>query len=300
MRRLFAWLPRKYQNKLLAGYRKLGRLWIGAFKSYTPERLLETIRALGIREGDTVMLHSAWHELSGFRGSIGDVIDTFVSAVGESGNLVMASLPYRSSAYDYLKTLKCFDVRKTVSAMGLISEFFRRREDVLRSLHPTHPVLARGPGAAALIADHEHCVWACGPGSPFEKLARRDATVLFYNVPFDTFTFFHYIEHIVNDRMPFPLYTDELFDAPCRDARGRDLTVKTYAFSAEAIRRRRFAVLEQRLWRQDLIRQVRFGNSYLLCVRLSEVLDCVEEMMRERVFFYDISDCEFDPQPDKA
>ncbi len=121
------------------------------------------------------MLHSTFELSGGFCANIDALIDTFVRAVGESGNLLMVSLPYRSSSYEYLGRLPYFYARQTSSQMALISAVFRRREGVLRDLHPTHPVLACGSKAELIVSDHEKCAFGCGPGTPFEKLLLLNA-----------------------------------------------------------------------------------------------------------------------------
>ena len=98
----------------------------------------------------------------------------FLDVLGPTGNLLMVSLPYRSSSLQYLSTLKCFDVRKTPSMMGLVSAYFRRRAGVLRSLHPTHPVLAthRAQGQRSVFVD-EGCIVAA-EGNWRETVALAD------------------------------------------------------------------------------------------------------------------------------
>ena len=51
--------------------------------------------------------------------------------------------PEADPAAYYLKR-PVFDVRRQPSEMGLLSELFRRRESVRRSLHPTASVCALG------------------------------------------------------------------------------------------------------------------------------------------------------------
>lgn len=104
--------------------------------------------------------------------------------------------------------------------MGLISETFRRQPGVQRSLHPTHPVLAFGPRAQWIVADHETCLYPCGPGTPFEKLVELRAKILFYGVSEFHFTLHHYLEHLVKDELPFALYEAEPYAVNVIDAAG--------------------------------------------------------------------------------
>lgn len=267
------------------------RRWLArAALSYDGRALIACMRSLGVQPGDTVLLHSSFEDHHGFRGTIQEVTDVFIDAVGLGGNLLMVSLPYRSSSLQYLSALKRFDVRKTPSMMGMMSELFRRRPGVMRSLSPTHPMLAYGPRAAWLIADHETCQHPCGPGSPFEKLVACDAKAVFFNTSFDAFTFFHYLEHLVSSKMQFSLYTDTPFQAQVVDAEGVQSTVPTYAFAVDAMRRRRFAVLEAELRRRRAFKERRIGNGSLLVVRIRETVECVQDMTRRGVYFYDVSD----------
>lgn len=234
------------------------------------------------------MLHSAFSPEHGFRGSINELIDTFAEAVGPQGHLLMVSLPYRSAALDWLQSGRRFDVRRTPSMMGMVSEVFRRRAGVVRSLHPTHPVLVQGPQAARFIAAHPDCLYPCGPATPFDELARADGRVLFFNVPIDMFTFFHYLEHQVSATLPFALYTDSPFDVPVVDASGRVRSVRTYAFAREAIRRRRPERLYDELRARGMVASQRIGATQLLAVRVQDAIACTQDLQQRGKLFYDM------------
>ena len=147
--------------------------------SYTPTQLDYKLKTMGITEGDTILMHSGFKFLNGFNGTPDQVIECILNIIGHSGNLLMVSMPYRGSTYKYLKEGIPFDVNNTMSAMGIITETFRRRPGVVRSLNPAHPILAYGPAAEWIIADHEKTMYSCGKGSPFEKILRLNAKALF-------------------------------------------------------------------------------------------------------------------------
>ena len=235
------------------------------------------------------MLHCAFEQHFGYHGSCEDLIEGYLEVIGPQGNLLMPSMPYRTSALDYLSNLKSFDVRKTPSAMGLVSEFFRRRPNVLRSANPTHPILACGPKAEWFVEGHENCEFGCGPGSVFDKLLQVGGKVAFFNLPFAYFTFFHYLEHRVRPMLRFNLYREPAFDVNVVNRLGRCIVVKSHAFSIDAMRRRRFAVLERWLLDRRAIKKVRLGASYFLLVELTQVVGIVDEMARHGDFFYDMS-----------
>jgi aminoglycoside 3-N-acetyltransferase len=288
LRLLISRLNNAQRARLKALYLASKALFIKRFLSYGSRELESLLRNLGVTSGDTVMLHSSFSS-SGFRGSPKELSDVFLRSVGPNGNVLMVSLPYSSSTYEHLQKKKTFDVRNTPSHMGMISESFRRREDVLRSFHPTHPVLAFGPKAEWLVADHDKCLYPCGPGSPFEKFSQLGGKIVFFNVPFTAMTLFHYLEHLVERTLPFPLYRSESFEVPSIDSTGKTTMIKTRVFSPEAVRRRRPLVLMEELDKQHLVRRKRVGNSRVMCVAASEAIACTEQMTRAGKLFYDVT-----------
>ena len=92
--------------------------------------------------------------------------------------------------------------------MGVITEVFRHTPGVVRSINPAHPILAWGPAASWLIADHENTLYSCGKGSPFEKLVHIQAKALFFDVSLRSMTFFHYLEDLFQDTLPVKLYEE--------------------------------------------------------------------------------------------
>jgi aminoglycoside 3-N-acetyltransferase len=286
LRDLLARFPTQ-KSKLRAIYYGLQQKYVDAFRSYGSADFLEALGSLGIRSGDTLMVHAGFNRLSGYKGTPSELIDTLTRAVGPDGHLLMVSMAYMSSAYDYLKQRKPFDVRKTVSHMGIISETFRRRPGVLRSLHPSNPVLAFGPRADWVVEGHENRRQPCGPGTPFEKLAELRGKVLFYDASIFTQTFFHYLEDMLEDRLAFPLFREELLEANVIDYSGNARIVETYAYSEEAIRRRRPQIMTDELDRLGLIRRARVGNSRLILLATNDVLRVVKEMADRGMFFYD-------------
>jgi aminoglycoside N3'-acetyltransferase len=251
-----------------------------------PAELAEGFSRLGIHRGETLLVHSSFRHDRGFTGSPQDVVECLRAAVGDEGNLLMVSLPFRTSAYDYLKTDPVFDVRRTLSQMGIVSEIFRRRPGVLRSLHPTHPVLALGRDAAWLIRDHEKSTVPCGRETPFGKFRELGGKVLFYDVPFGTFTFIHHIEDLLAGSLPFSVYRDPPMPGRVVDENGRTLVVPTRVFSEEAVRRRRPELLERRLRSKKLISGVRVGRTRLMLLKSDDAVREAMDMAAEGEFFY--------------
>jgi len=254
---------------------------------YDGGKLKLRLTQIGITATDTLMVHANFEPDSGFDGTPLNLDNALVDLVGEKGNLLMVSLPFRGAAYDYLALGKRFNVRKTISMMGLVTEMFRRREGTLRSLHPTHPVLAYGKDAEWLVAGHEHCLYPCGSGSPFEKFHQLKGKILFFDVPFRSITFFHYVEDVLKERLPFTVYNDRLFSVPAVDANGENRVIQTYAFNNDV--RRMADKLEAEMTRQGTIRHGRVGNSRFCLVTAEDVVACFTAMVETGNLPYELA-----------
>jgi aminoglycoside 3-N-acetyltransferase len=289
LKSLISTIPKIERIRLRSVYFNQKKKIIDTFFSYGTAELVTTLHAIGIQHGDTVLVHSSFGPFSGFRGSPEEVVDAFLRSVGPSGNLLMVSMPYLDSSYEYLQTLKCFDIRNTISRMGLISESFRRRGGVLRSLHPTHPVLAFGPKAEWIVSGHENCPYPCGPGSPFEKLLKLNGKVLFYGASAYTFTFYHYLEHLVKDELPFPVYEDQPFKVHVIDHQGQARDVTTYVYSRESIPRRRPGILFAELMRRKQWKKARLGNTRIVLIDVSHAFSSTLDLAKRGIYFYEMS-----------
>lgn len=276
------------KRKIKAFISKIKKKYVDTFLSYSPADLQKKIQELGIQQGDTIMVHSGWVPLNGFQGTAQDAIKIFKEAVGPDGTLLMVSMPYRNAVYEYFEKSKCFNVRRTSGRMGIIAEIFRRQKGVFRSLHPAHPVLAWGKDASWFVRGHENCVFSCGEGSPFEKLAKRNGKVIFFDVEFNTMTFFHYIENVVREQLPFPLYTEKEYDLKVLDYEGQDIHVKAHAFSKAAVAGRRPLLLEKEVLKRQCFSWDKIGNTSIGVINVTDALACGKDMVRRGDFFHKI------------
>ena len=96
-----------------------------------------------------------------------------------------------------------FDARRQVSEMGVLSEAFRRRPGVRRSLHPTHSICAVGPLAGELVEGHHLAPTTFGPGTPFAVMAARHTVILGIGTEyFRNLTQVRAVEDLLGDRFP--------------------------------------------------------------------------------------------------
>jgi aminoglycoside N3'-acetyltransferase len=196
------------------------RAYHDVFCAFTPADLKSALLKLGVVPGDVLMVHSAFDRFLGFQGGPVDVVRTLQEVVGARGTLVMPTIPFQGTAVEYALGDPIFDVRQTVSKMGLITEVFRRSPGVVRSLHPTHSVAVWGSRADAIIAGHEHAETPCGRLTPYGRLLEYDGKILLVGVPPSTMTFCYFVAEEVEPRLPVPVLTRETYPMRWKDGNG--------------------------------------------------------------------------------
>ncbi len=172
--------------------------------------LVGDLRALGVGEGQALMVHSSLRSLGYVLGGAATVVRALVAALGDRGTLVMpafspevsdpARWPDRVLPAEWIERARAqvpaYDADTTPTSMGAIPEAFRRWPDVRRSPHPQVSVCALGPRAERIVAPHA-LAWGEGAGSPFERLADMDAGLLLLGVGFNRAALLHYAESLV-------------------------------------------------------------------------------------------------------
>jgi aminoglycoside 3-N-acetyltransferase len=267
-------------GRVLAGaYVRYRKKIVKTFFSYTPAQLERQLRNMGITAGDTLLMHSAFRVFNGFEDTPAQVVECALNVIEGSGNLLMVSMPYGGSTNEYLKKKIPFDVKNTMSAMGIISETFRRKQGVVRSLNPAHPILAYGPEAQWIISGHEKTMYSCGKGSPFEKILQLNAKAIFFDLSWGHMTFFHYLEDCFKETLPVKLYEDAPVDGIVIDADGKEISVKTYVFSDAARRHRSSRNLQHALITDKGIKEETIGRTKLRVLNLNQVVECAQKLI---------------------
>jgi aminoglycoside N3'-acetyltransferase len=124
---------------------------------------------------------SAYDRMRSIQATPVEMIEILCESVGDAGTVVMPTFP-REELYRLIKEggdcqQVLFDCRRTPSYSGYLTEIFRRMPETERSLHPTHPVAARGAAAAWVTTGHERSHTPFDEHSPFHKLYRCNAMI---------------------------------------------------------------------------------------------------------------------------
>jgi aminoglycoside 3-N-acetyltransferase len=280
-------LPRNLKRALKGRLKHLRLRYARWRRAFDTEELLTCFGRLGLREGDVVLVHSSFDRFEGFTGKPTDVIGALQRAVGPRGAVLMPTIPFTGTAVAYVREQPVFDVRRTPSRMGILSELFRRMPGVLRSVHPTHSVAAWGESARELIADHHCAETPCGRGTPYHRLIEVGGRVLFLGTGIEPMTLFHAAEEIMEPHMPFSPFTTEVFRLLSRTATGETVETKTRLFDPAVSRRRDITLLQPVLKRRGAWREARIGGVDIILLDATDVMDALQTLSKEGHYCYE-------------
>ncbi|MCX7804902.1 MAG: AAC(3) family N-acetyltransferase [Planctomycetota bacterium] len=177
------------------------------------------LRALGIREGDVVLMHSRAtsvaraHDLNkapdlGMRW----VIEALLDAVGPDGLLAVPTFTRTFAKTSEGPTGEVWHPDRTPSRVGSLTNYLLKWPGRFRSDHPTHSVAAVGKRAAEFCAGHS---WREGATTfdwrgPWGKLVEWDGKILWLGTDMRTQTAVHTVEDWM--RLPYMATCTALVD----------------------------------------------------------------------------------------
>ena len=248
----------------------------------TGAEIAKALATIGIAPGDTVFAHSSLRAFGYVEGGADAVIDALTEAVGPTGTVAMPTFTW-DSFHD--KTGVAFDIVRTPSETGRITEVFRQRPGAIRSPHICHSVAAAGAHAQEITQDSPSVY---GKGGPFDTLLRLNAWNLFLGVSFGSCTALHMAEE--QARVP---YRQNRAFHDCRVIHP-DGSV-TASASVEFLRKpgywNDFSRVEAVFEREGVLRQARVGPARILNIRIRDVVNIARRLLDEDVYCLLAAEC---------
>lgn len=176
--------------------------------AHTRASLAQDFHNLGVETRDIVWMHSSFKSLGPVEGGAGTVVAALEDSVGPYGLILMPTF----HLVDWDERPQTWNIRKSPSTVGWITEFFRLMPGTYRSDHCSHSSAARGRGAKEFVADHmkregirsrwDRGRWgrAFGSGSPMVKAYERGGKILMLGVDYDSSTYVHVAECMYRDK----------------------------------------------------------------------------------------------------
>ncbi len=230
---------------------------------FSRDELCTQLRTLGVRDGDIVLVHTAFRAIRPVEDGPAGLIEALRLALGPGGTLVMPSWTGDDD--------NPFDPATTPTAedLGATASIFWQLPGVLRSNH-AHAFAAAGPHAEALLRDPlplpPHI-----PESPVGRVVELDGKVLLLGVGHEANTTIHLGEVLAGVPYRTAHYCTIL------EAGGP----KRIDYFENDCCGERFALADEWLSRDRLQRRGPVGNASARLVRAREVVEVVLRELRE-------------------
>jgi aminoglycoside 3-N-acetyltransferase len=188
---------------------------VRATKSFqSVETLKQQLLTLGIKAGDSIMVHSSIKEMGWIAGGPKAVIDALMETITSEGTIVMAAQSAENSEPSYWmippvpeewhepirQHMPAYDPHLTpLRGMGKIAECFHRHPKTKRSNHPVHSFMAWGKHAEEWMMEHP-LEDSFGMGSPLGVFADQNVKILLIGVGYDSCTALHLSENLLETK----------------------------------------------------------------------------------------------------
>jgi aminoglycoside 3-N-acetyltransferase len=171
---------------------------------YTCNDLTLDLRNLGVASGDILFVHSSFKALGPVQGDAGTVVQALDNSISAQGLLLLPSFNLAEREKD--KRAETWDLDKTPSTVGWITEYCRQLPDTYRSDHYSASIAARGQRAKVFVAGHlsqegyespwDRQPWGKTYGfhSPMYKAYQANAKILMLGVDYVSSTYIHFVE----------------------------------------------------------------------------------------------------------
>ena len=169
------------------------------------EDIINSLKEVGVKSGQTIMVHTSLSSLGFVCGGAQMVIEALLESVGEDGTIMMPTQSWKnldpSTGVHWEEPEEWWQIIRDnwpaynkditpTNTMGAVAEMFRKWPGTLRSDHPARSVAANGQNAEYLTKDHDLSN-IFGEASPIGKLYELDGYVLLIGVGYDKNTSIH-------------------------------------------------------------------------------------------------------------
>lgn len=231
-----------------------------------------SVRAVGIRPGDVVMVHSSLSQFGTVENGADAVIDALMEVVTPGGVLAMPTFTRTSVG----ESDPPFNPLISSACTGAIPDAFWRRAGVLRSSHPTHSIAAWGDRAEEFLRTKDPADTFDRRG-PWGKLLDWNGKILLFGETMGANTYMHALEAWLLN------YLNVTYARVGNNGTERETLVTNYPDGCRGawygLRRR--AEYFRRLQPLGIYRETRIGNGVALAVNVVDLTRELHRLLKE-------------------
>ena len=237
----------------------------------TKQDVFNLLQGLGIKSGDTVLIHTSMRAIGGVEGGCDGLIDAFCEYLSEGLFIIPTHtwdvVDERSPYFDVSVT------RPNIGALPTVAAF---RRDGVRSLHPTHSVAAFGKRAAEYVKGEEKLTTPCPPDGCWGRLYSENAKILLIGVTLNRNTYIHAVDEMIE----LPGKLENPFTLTITDSNGRKISSVMYHHSPEA-HSDNFDRYRPYLEEGGALSYAKLGNAVVYCCKAVECRNVIKNLWQK-------------------
>ena len=243
---------------------------------YRRRELQEHLRNLGVQPDDILLVHSSMKAIGEVEGGADTVLDVLMDYLGNDGLLVLPTHTWdKINQPGYV-----YDPDATESCVGILTELFRKRLGVYRSLHPSHSVAAFGKNAEEFVSGEENSHSPCARSGCWGKLYDRKAKVLFLGCPLTKNTFLHGVEEW--NEVPDRLTEEEVpFSVRLPDGAVKTVWVRKHHNSSYPDISKFYGKMKPAFLAKGIAKEGRFGDAECVLADAVGMADLTSEYLKK-------------------
>ncbi|MBQ7039028.1 MAG: AAC(3) family N-acetyltransferase [Clostridia bacterium] len=231
----------------------------------TKKDIFSFLQSIGVTRNDTVLIHTSMRSTGGVENGCDGLIDAFCEYLKE-GLFIVPSHTWASVNKDN----PSFDVRTSIPCIGALPCVAINRPDGVRSLHPTHSVVAFGKRAKEYISGEEKLHTPAPENGVWGRLYEENAKILLIGVGHNRNTYLHVVDEILDIKGRLE---DEPFEAVITDYDG--MVYKTEMFKHKGTYSEFFPNFKPALEQTGAVKYAKLGDALVYCCDAKKCRDTV-------------------------
>jgi aminoglycoside 3-N-acetyltransferase len=243
--------------------------------SISQSDIFRTLKKIGIKEGDSVLVHSSIGLMFGVQSNPSQLLYSSIrEIIKDSGTIIAPTFTFSSCQG------KVFDITQTQSEVGDFSNYVLSLKDSFRSFHPIHSVAAVGPNAE-YICNHESPS-SFGKNSSYNKIIDFNVHVLLIGVGINYLSLIHQVEEDLS--VPYRFYKE--FDIKVRENKSyKYLKVPYFARYLDRVTEYDYIKREAALLDSNTFQEIKLGWGVIKYGYAKKIYDILFEKVQYEPFF---------------
>lgn len=240
---------------------------------HTYDSFMTDLSQSAINSKGTLLVHSSMKAIGEVDGGADAVLDALIQYMKDGLLLFPTHTWHEDNCVDGI-----YDYKSEKSCVGYLTNQFRMKEGVIRSLHPSHSVAAIGSRASEYVKHDDTAASPCPRHGCMGSLYDEDAQILFLGTKLTTNTYIHSLEESLE--IPNRINeTSQIYKVVQRDGSIKEVEYNGH-FSTYGDVSKNYDKIEDELFKRGIASRMTYGDAPCILVKVRPLTDYVIELLK--------------------